>query len=251
MEQNGSMKNKLAFVTGSTRGIGKATAAGLLAAGCKVWIHGKDEESCRQTCEELNANGWIALDLSEADAGRRLSCEVRSQIGSLDILINNAGIEAFNPFEEFDLELYDNIFQVNVRSAVSLTYGLLPLLKQSSNGIIINITSIHQEIPYPKNMAYSMSKAALAMFSRTLALELAPYNIRVNNFAPGAVRTEINREIIDQFEDKFREWIPLQRVAETKEMIGSILYLCSDSSSYTTGSTLFADGGYSLNFIRY
>ncbi len=127
-----------------------------------------------------------------------------------------------------------------------------PPLKRSPAGSIINITSIHQTVPYPNNAAYSMSKAALAMFTKVAALELAPRHIRVNNFAPGAVETDINRDVLDAIgRDKFQEWIPLGRVAITREMIGPALFLASNASSYVTGTTLYADGGYRQNLVRY
>ena len=193
-----SLENKTAFITGSTSGIGKAIASALVSAGCKVWVHGKETSVCECVCREIKAAGWFAVDLLENNAGSVLAAQLKEKIEVLHILINNAGIEAFNPFEEFDQALFDEIYQVNTRSAVALTHGLLPLLKQAGGSVIINVTSIHQSIPYPKNLAYGMSKAALSMFTQTLALELAPYNIRVNNFAPGAVRTEINKELIDR-----------------------------------------------------
>jgi len=169
----------------------------------------------------------------------------------LDILINNAGIEYTNPIEEYEEGVFDRTFDINVKSVIALTHRLIPLLKQSESGNILNVTSIHQETPYPNHAIYSMSKAALGMFTKCLALELAPYNIRVNNFAPGAVRTEINQEVVDYLEDKFKEWIPLGRVAHTSEMIGTALYLCSSASSYTTGATFYVDGGYREHIVRY
>jgi gluconate 5-dehydrogenase len=135
---------------------------------------------------------------------------------------------------------------------VELTQRLLPLLKAAPGASIINVTSIHDTVPYPGNFAYAMSKAALAMFTRSAALDLAPYGIRVNNLAPGAVATDLNREVIEAIGDeKFREWIPLGRVAQSDEMVGPAIFLASDAASYLTGATLYADGGYMQNLLRY
>jgi len=107
-------------------------------------------------------------------------------------------------------------------------------------------------MPYPHNLDYNMSKAALNMFSRSLALELGPKGIRVNNLAPGAVETDINKNVIDQIgRDKFGEWIPLGRVSTVQEMVGPAIFLASEASSYVNGATLYADGGYMLNLVRY
>ena len=107
-------------------------------------------------------------------------------------------------------------------------------------------------MPYPHNAAYSMTKAELAMFTKTAAVELAPDGIRVNNLAPGAVETDINREVLDEIgREKFAEWIPAGRVGQTREMVGPALFLASPASSYVTGATLYADGGYLQNLVRY
>ena len=170
----------------------------------------------------------------------------------LDILVNNAAVEVILPFERTDLAKADEIWRLNVRAAEELTLLLLPLLKKSGRASVINITSIHDTMPYPHNLDYNMSKAALNMLTRTLALELGPKGIRVNNLAPGPVETDLNREVIDSIgRDKFGEWVPLGRVATVDEMVGPAIFLASEASSYVNGATLYADGGYMLNLVRY
>jgi NAD(P)-dependent dehydrogenase (short-subunit alcohol dehydrogenase family) len=170
----------------------------------------------------------------------------------LDILVNNAAVEVILPFEKTDLAKADEIWRLNVRAAQELTFLLLPLLKNSDHASIINITSIHDAMPYPHNVDYNMSKAALNMFTRTLAIELGPKGIRVNNLAPGPVETDLNREVIDSIgRDNFGEWVPLGRVSTVAEMVGPAIFLASDASSYVNGATLYADGGYMLNLVRY
>ncbi len=154
--------------------------------------------------------------------------------------------------EKMDMANFDLLWHVNVRAPVQLTHLLLPLLRKAAAASIINVTSIHDSVAYPVNAAYTMSKAALAMFTKTIAVELAPEGIRVNNLAPGAVETEINRDVLDAIgREQFRQWIPLGRTAVPDEIVGPALFLASANASYITGSTLYADGGYLHNLLRY
>jgi NAD(P)-dependent dehydrogenase (short-subunit alcohol dehydrogenase family) len=246
----GVLDGKVALITGSTSGIGKALAQGFAAAGARVWLHGRNEVAGETLAQQLGTR-FVAADLAQAEQVERLAQTLLAAEERLDILVNNAGVEIIMPIEQMNMDNLDMIWRVNVRAPFQLTHLLLPRLKQT-RGSVINITSIHDTMPYPNNSAYSASKAALAMFTKTIAVELAPHGVRVNNFAPGAVETEINRDVIREIgEDKFREWIPLGRVAQTDEMIGPALFLASDASSYVTGTTLYADGGYLQNLVRY
>ncbi len=253
-----NLTNKVAFVSGSSRGIGRAIAQGLERAGARVWYHGTESDQ---------RENYLAADFTRSADVDGLIQTIARRERHLDILVNNAGFEPIMPIGSIDFAKFDQCFAVNVRAAVELTQGLLPLLKSAGNASaaggagrsggaggasVINITSIHDVTPYPHNAVYSMSKAALAMFTRTAAIELAPLGIRVNNLAPGAIETDINREVIDQIgRDKFAEWIPAGRVGTVDEVVGPALFLASDASSYITGATLYADGGYRHNLVRY
>lgn len=245
------LTGKIALVTGSTKGIGKRIAEGFAEAGAKVYSHGRDEVEGEKLASSLGGE-FIRADLAHADGVTKLATQLLEKESRLDILVNNAGLEIIMPFEKFDLATFDRMFQVNTRAVIQLTHLLLPLLKKSPGASIINVTSIHETVPYPHNISYCMTKSALAMATKVLSLELAPYKVRINNFAPGAVETDINREVIEEIgRDKFAEWIPLGRVASVDEMIGPALFLASESSSYVTGTTLFADGGYMQHLVRY
>jgi gluconate 5-dehydrogenase len=245
-----SLKGKVALVTGSTRGIGQAIARALAQAGAFVWVHGRDPQG-EVFAREIGGN-FVQADLEVESDVTMMSRTVLAHEESLHVLINNAGTERIMPLERIDLVELDRIWKVNVRAATQLIRDLLPALKAAHGASVINVTSIHEEVPYPHNAAYSLSKAALAMLTKTAALELAPFEIRVNNFAPGAVETEINRDVIERIgRQQFNEWIPAGRVASTEDMIGPILFLASDASRYVTGTTLFADGGYRHNVVRY
>lgn len=245
------LDGKVALVTGSTRGIGKAIARGLIDAGANVWLHGPDAAEGKTLAQAWDCP-FVQADFTDPSAVASLADTIAGSSSQLDILVNNAGIEIIMPFERWDMQTFDTIWQVNTRAVSELTFRLLPLLKASRKASVINITSIHDAIPYPHNAAYSMSKAALAIFTKTIAVELAPFNIRMNNLAPGAVETEINRDVIEKIgREKFEEWIPLGRLASVDEMVGPALFLASDASRYMTGATLYTDGGYQQNLVRY
>ncbi len=245
------LSGKIALVTGSTKGIGKRIAQGLAEAGATVYVHGRDAAEGEEVAAGLGGT-FLKADLSREGDVKDLAERLLGSASRLDVLVNNAGMEIIMPFEKFDLSTYDRIFQVNVRAVMQLTHLLLPLLKKSCRASVINVTSIHETVPYPHNGVYCMTKSALAMATKVLSLELAPSKIRVNNFAPGAVETDMNRDVIEEIgRDKFAEWIPLGRVAHVDEMIGPALFLASDASSYVTGTTVFADGGYAQNLVRY
>jgi gluconate 5-dehydrogenase len=246
----GVLDGKVALVTGSTGGIGRAVAQGFAAAGARVWVHGRNREAGEVLAGQIGGR-FFRADLAQHDDVIALAQALLANEDKLDILVNNAGVEIIMPLERMDMDSFDRIWRTNVRAPFQLTHLLLPLIKRA-RGSIINVTSIHDTMPYPDNSAYSASKAALAMFTKAIAVELAPFGVRVNNLAPGAVETEINREVIHEIgEDKFREWIPIGRVAQTDEMIGPAVFLASEASSYVTGATLYADGGYLHNLVRY
>jgi gluconate 5-dehydrogenase len=243
-----NLTNKVALVTGSSRGIGRAIAEALERAGARVWFHGTGDDADRRPF-------YVKADFTRPADVERLAQTLLARETRLDILVNNAGLEPIMPLSAVDLAKYDACFAVNVRAPLQLTTALLPLLRESGRtggASVINITSIHDTVPYPHNAVYSMSKAALAMFTKTAAVELAPLGIRVNNLAPGAIETDINRHVIDQIgREKFAEWIPAGRVGTVEEVVGPALFLASPASSYVTGATLHADGAYRHNLVRY
>ena len=168
---------------------------------------------------------------------------------TLDVLVNNAGFETHCPVESAMEEEMDSVYNVNAKSPFFLLQKLLPMLRKSEGASVINVTSIHQKVPVRENGYYCMAKASLSMFTKVAALELAKENIRVNNLAPGAILTDMNRELVENME--FEQWIPLERVGRAEELVGPAVFLASAASSYVTGTTLYVDGGYSENLLRY
>lgn len=244
------LTGRRALITGGTRGIGLAIARAFIDAGADVWINGRDASGAQQAFA-LGAH-FIAADLAEPAEATRLADVLGSAIDRLDVLVNNAGIEVAAPVESVSAEVLDHTWAVNARAPVLLMQRLLPLLKASGKASVINITSIHSSVPYAGNIAYCMAKAAQEMAARVAALELAAFGIRVNNLAPGAIETDINRHVLDRMgRENFARWIPAGRVGAVEEMAGPALFLASDASSYVTGATLAADGAYSQNLLRY
>lgn len=245
-----SLTGKVALVTGSTRGIGRAIAEGFAAAGARVWLHGRDEQAGAALARQLGGRFCLA-DLATPEGTRTLVETLTRAEERLDVLVNNAGIEIRVPVAQMDMATFDLIWNVNTRSAVELTSRLLPLLQKADAASIINVTSIHESTPFPGNVAYTMSKAALGMFTQTIAVELGGLGIRVNNLAPGAVETDLNRESIRRAGAELARRIPLKRVGQPSDMVGPALFLASDASRYVSGTTLYADGAYTQNLLRY
>lgn len=245
---NFSLENKVALVTGATTGIGLAIVQAYKEAGATVLLHGRKEKF---TTEVASQWGVIPVwaDLNHPKEKEALIEQIKKQTPVIDILVNNAGVEVEAALQNFDLITYQKLQEVNVETPMWLFQQLLPLLRQSTNASVINVTSIHEAIPVRNNGYYCMSKAALAMFTKNAALEFGKEGIRFNNLAPGAIQTKMNAELIATL--PFEEWIPLKRVGTVTEVAGPALFLASDASSYITGTTLTVDGGYSENLLRY
>lgn len=242
------LTGKTALVTGGTRGIGLAIARGLQEAGASVWIHGSRQESTAAVARQYGFE-FLYGDLRDTGALDGMLRPLLDKLDRLDVLVNNAGFETHRPVEQGSREEMDAVYNVNAKAPYFLVQKLLPVLKRAGKASVINVTSIHQRVPVRGNGYYCMAKSSLAMYTRVAALELAQYGIRVNNLAPGAILTDMNRELVEQMD--FDRWIPMQRVGRAEELAGPAVFLASEASSYVTGTTLFVDGGYSENLLRY
>lgn len=242
------LTGKTALVTGGTRGIGLAIALGLKEAGADVWIHGSRRESTEKAAAQYGFS-YLYGDLKDSKKLETMVKPLMDSTDTLDVLVNNAGFEIHCPVKSAMEEEMDSVYNVNAKSPFFLLQKLLPLLRKSEGASVINVTSIHQKVPVRENGYYCMAKASLSMFTKVAALELAKENIRVNNLAPGAILTDMNRELVENME--FEQWIPLERVGRAEELVGPAVFLASSASSYVTGTTLYVDGGYSENLLRY
>lgn len=240
-----------ALVTGGTRGIGAAIALAFQAHGAAVAIHGRGD-SASQEFADRHGFVYLKADLSKLTHVDTLADDVLDRLGGLDVLVNNAGIEISGTVGNLDPDAMAEQLTVNLGAPIRLTNRLVPALKDSDHGAIINVTSIHATVASYGNSIYTASKAALEMFTRTLAVELGPSGVRVNALAPGAIETEINRPILDEIgRDNFAEWIPLGHVGQTQDIAYPAVFLASDASRYVTGAVLVVDGAYSHHVVRY
>lgn len=250
------LTGKTALVTGSSQGIGEAVALRLAADGADVVIHYRSHpESAQDVVKRIATLGRRAVaiqaDLSRAAEAQRLIADGVTRLGPLDILVNNAGVEKHADFWDVSEGDYDFVMDVNLKGVFFTTQTFVRhLLATKRPGKIINMSSVHEELPFPRFTPYSMSKGGLKMMTRTLAIELAPFGITVNSIAPGAIETPINRTLLNNPE-KLRallDNIPLKRMGTPVDIAGVAAFLASGDADYITGATIVADGGLLWNY---
>jgi meso-butanediol dehydrogenase/(S,S)-butanediol dehydrogenase/diacetyl reductase len=247
---NFTLENKLALVTGAGRGNGAALAQGLSDAGARVVVVDINGKNAEHTAAGINAAGGVAwgyqLDVTDADACKALAHRVAIDAGEISILVNNAGILLRGPFDGPDAaRQWESTLSVNVHGPFNVTQAFLPALK-STHGNVINVASIQSFVGAPTSAAYATSKGAVAQFTRTLAIELAPHGIRVNAVAPGMFETHMSSasRADAQRMEPFLRHVPMGRTAQPEELAGPVIFLASQAASYVTGAVLPVDGGY-------
>jgi glucose 1-dehydrogenase len=245
------LQNKVAIVTGSSSGIGQAIAVRLAREGAAVVVdHAGDSDLPVETQRQIAAVGGksiaVAADVSKPDQVQRLIAQTVAAFGRLDIVVNNAGIEKKAAFVDYPVEELQKILAVNLVGPFLVSQAAArQMIRQGQGGRLINISSVHEDLPMPTNAAYCASKGGLRMLARTIAVELAPDRITVNNIGPGAVFTPIDADIEKDpaLERALLAEIPLHRWGRPEEVAGLAAFLASDEAAYITGSTYFIDGG--------
>jgi glucose 1-dehydrogenase len=247
------LSGKKALITGASSGIGAAVAARFVAEGVKVAINYRgpgERESALQVLAESGGNGiTVQGDVSDEREVQAMFATAIPQLGGLDILINNAGIQIETPSHLIDMADFDRLLGVNLRGAfVCSREAIRHFLSRPGGGAIVNNTSAHQIIPKPGYLPYSVSKSGIDGLTRTLALEYADRGIRVNSVGPGATITPINKAWIDDETARATvlSHIPMGRAASSEEIAGVFAFLASEEASYITGQTIFACGGLTL-----
>ena len=249
------LDQKVAIVTGSDSGIGRGIAIELAKAGATVVInyaHAQDKaQEVQQTIEKNNGKAIIIqADVSQYQQATGLIQQTVERFKRLDIMVNNAGMEIHGAFLDVTEEQWDRVLSIDLKGAFFCAQAAArEMVKSKTAGRIINISSVHEDIAMPKNSPYCCAKGGLRMMTRTICLELAPYNITVNNIAPGAVDTPIDADVKAD-PAKFKallDEIPLHRMGQPEEIGKLALYLASDAAAYVTGATYVIDGGLSVN----
>ncbi len=236
-----TLEGQRALVTGATSGIGRAVALKLARDGAEVLVHGRDAGRGAETVQEITTAGgkasFVAADLTDADDVRRLA----SEVGDVDILINNAGISLFGPTAEFDVSAFDKMFASNVRAPFLLVGALAPGMAARGHGSIVSLSSMAGGVGLDGGAAYGATKASLEAMTRAWATEYSASGVRVNAIAPGPVYTPTpsGREFIT----KLGETTPMHRASQPEEIAEVIAFLASPKASYITGATVAADGG--------
>jgi NAD(P)-dependent dehydrogenase (short-subunit alcohol dehydrogenase family) len=230
---------KVALVTGANTGIGLAIAKRLLADGFALgYATAADDDAAKKPLDELNGEiAHVHGDLNDPDVPGRLVNETVDNLGSIDVLVNNAGVVIAKPFFELTLADFDVTFAVDVRASFLLAQEAAKRMK--SGGSIVNITSVHEHIPRPNLSVYAAAKAALGMLTKGLAIELADHNIRVNSVAPGVIATHRNEGDAGALDSE----VPLGRAGKPEEVAALVSWLASDEAAYVTGASYIIDGG--------
>lgn len=246
-----NLNGKVAIVTGAATGIGKAIAIGMAKAGAAVVIdYVGDPKLAQGVVAEIQTAGGkamaVAADVANPEQVGNLIQQTIKSMGRLDILVNNAGLEYKHPFTEYPFDLWQKVIAVDLTGPFLCAQAAArAMVAQGSGGRIINISSIHEDLPMVTNAPYCAAKGGLRMLMRTIAVELAPHQITVNNIAPGAIFTPIDKDVETNtvMEKELMAEIPLGRWGKPKEVADLAIFLASDLAGYSTGSTFFIDGG--------
>ena len=245
------LEGKSIAVTGGDQGIGRAIAERLAQNGADIAIcYRSNQAGAQEVVAEITKLGRRAVaiqcDVGKISDGQRFIFDAVSRLGKLDILINNAGLERRADFWDVTEEDFDAVLNVNLKGLFFLTQAFVRHRMQSkSGGKVINVSSVHEELPFPHFASYCVSKGGVKMLTRNLSIELAPLGITINSIAPGAIETPINRNLLNDPKklNALLENIPLKRLGTPSDVASIAAFLASDDSSYVTGTTFFVDGG--------
>lgn len=241
---------RTALVTGSSRGLGLAFAAGLASAGARVILHGRDLAALEQADATLTQAGQPALgqlvaDLTEVDTLQEKLTEMVAEHGVPDILVNNAGIQRRAPFTEFSFADWDAIVSANLSSAFYVSRLLAPGMVERGSGKIVNVGSVQSALARRTIAPYGATKAGLVQLTRGMAADLSADGVQVNAISPGYFETEMNAALVA--DEEFSSWLaartPAGRWGQVEELVGTLIYLCAPASNFVSGQNIFVDGG--------
>jgi gluconate 5-dehydrogenase len=243
------VSGRTALVTGSSRGIGRALASGLLDRGCTVVLNGRDADLLERTRAELAAGGasvhTAAFDVTDPDSVTRAVDAITQAHGPIDILVNNTGVQHRAPLTDFRDEDWDRLLRTNLSGAFFVTRSVARGMIERGSGKIVNICSLQSEVARPGIAAYSATKGALKMLTKGLCADLAPHGIQVNGIGPGYFDTELTAALVQ--DPEFSAWVrgrtPAGRWGRTEDLIGALVFLASPASDFVNGQVVYVDGG--------
>lgn len=244
------LTGRLALVTGSSRGLGRVLAEGLARAGARVVLHGRDREALEAARAQIAAATGtdpltVRFDVTDAAAVREALAALVAAHGVPEILVNNAGIQRRAPFSEFSAEDWDEIVAANLSSAFHVSRALAPGMQERGSGKIVNVGSVQSVLARQTIAPYSATKGGLVMLTKGMAADLARHNVQVNAISPGYFATEMNQALVA--DEQFSAWVaqrtPAQRWGRVEELVGTLVWLCSDASSFVSGQNVLVDGG--------
>ncbi|MGO5359127.1 SDR family NAD(P)-dependent oxidoreductase [Anaerofustis sp. LCP19S3_F7] len=242
------LKNKVAVVTGGTRGIGFATVKTFLKNGAKVVFFGSREETVNKALAKLNEGNknfdvfGMYPNLTSEKEIREAFLEIKNKFGKIDILVNNAGMSARNSIYEYSLEDFEKIINLNLTAAFNASKEVAKIMKEQGGGVILNTSSMVSIYGQPSGVGYPASKSAINGLTKSLARELGKDNIRVNAVAPGIINTDMVAALPEELIKPLIATIPLRRVGEAEDIANAFLFLASDMASYINGAVLSVDG---------
>lgn len=242
------LKDKIAVVTGGTRGIGYAIVREYLREGAKVALCGSKPETAEKAVEKLKAENaeWdvigISPDLTSYESVATAFGTVVEKYGRIDILVNNAGVSAREPFTSYTEEMFDKVMDLNVKGVYNCSRAVVEGMKAQGSGVILNTSSMVSKYAQPSGIAYPTSKFAVNGFTLSLARELAPSGIRVNAVAPGITKTDMVASLPDAMIQPLINSVPLHRIGEPEDIANAFVFLASDKASYISGEVLHVDG---------
>jgi len=248
MKMKMELKNRVALVTGASRGIGKQVAKDLAAMGATVIVnYPNSNDSAEQTVEEIEKNGGTAImsefDVSDFNAVQKEVSSIIDKLGEIHILINNAGITRDKLFMRMKEEDWDRVFEVNLKGVYNCTRAVIRNMLKRKFGRIVNIASVVGEMGNAGQINYSSTKAGVIGFTKSAAKEFASRAVTVNAISPGFIQTDITQNIPEEFKKKYMESIPLGRFGETTDISNVVCFLVSDNASYITGEVIRVNGG--------
>ena len=242
------LKNKVAIITGGSRGIGNATVKAFLRAGATVILTASTEANAEKSVQALRKEfpqaviDGIAPDLTCMDCVRKEYERIAEKYGSLDILVNNAGVSESTPLDGYTEELFDKVIDLNVKGVFTSTKAAAAIMEKQGRGVILNTTSMVSVYGQPSGFAYPASKFAVNGITLSLARELGPKGIRVNAVAPGITETDMMKAVPREVIEPLIKQIPLRRLGRPEDIANAFLFLASDMASYITGVVLQVDG---------